>query len=107
MDSNMGLYGIYYGLPSNDDNYVGIYMFSRLFIKIYLKTIYDNINILNIEKDLRIEKGINDINIRYYRYRGKIIYNIIQKKKKLNNIYNKFKNSHLIEKYYEKKENEN
>jgi ribosomal protein S2 len=43
IDSNIGFYGIFYGIPSNDDNFVTIYLFTRLFIKIYLKSIYDNI----------------------------------------------------------------
>lgn len=52
IDSNMGYYGIFYGIPSNDDNFVSIYLFTRLFIKMYLKAIYDNINSLKIKKKL-------------------------------------------------------
>ncbi|MGZ8887005.1 MAG: 30S ribosomal protein S2 [Nitrososphaeraceae archaeon] len=67
LDSNMGFYGIFYGLPSNDDNYVSIYMFSRLFIKIYLKSIYDNINILKInQNNIKIASKsdiVNDISL--------------------------------------------
>lgn len=48
IDSNMGFYGIFYGIPSNDDNFVTIYLFSRLFLKIYLKSIFDNIYGLKI-----------------------------------------------------------
>ena len=48
IDSNIGFYGIFYGIPSNDDNFVTIYLFSRLFIKIYLKSIFDNINNLKL-----------------------------------------------------------
>lgn len=48
IDSNVGFYGIFYGIPSNDDNFVTIYLFSRLFIKIYLKSIFDNINNLKL-----------------------------------------------------------
>ena len=48
IDSNIGFYGIFYGIPSNDDNFVTIYLFSRLFLKIYLKSIYDNINNLKL-----------------------------------------------------------
>ena len=48
IDSNIGFYGIFYGIPSNDDNFVTIYLFSRLFMKIYLKSIFDNINNLKI-----------------------------------------------------------
>jgi ribosomal protein S2 len=55
MDSNMGFYGIFYGLPSNDDNFVSIYLFTRLFIKIYLKAIYDNINSLKMKKSINIK----------------------------------------------------
>ena len=54
IDSNMGFYGIFYGLPSNDDNFVSMYLFTRLFIKIYLKAIYDNINSLKIKKSIDI-----------------------------------------------------
>jgi len=48
IDSNVGIYGIFYGIPSNDDNFVSIYLFTRLFVQIYLKAIYDNITSLNI-----------------------------------------------------------
>jgi ribosomal protein S2 len=62
LDSNIGFYGIFYGLPSNDDNYVNIYMFSRLFIKICLKSIYDNINILKIEEEMKVASKLEFIN---------------------------------------------
>lgn len=52
MDSNMGFYGIFYGLPSNDDNFVSVYMFTKLFIKMYIKSVYDNLNSLKIDKDI-------------------------------------------------------
>jgi ribosomal protein S2 len=48
VDSNIGHYGIFYGIPSNDDNFVTIYLFTRLFVKIYLKSIYDNIKNLKL-----------------------------------------------------------
>jgi ribosomal protein S2 len=50
LDSNIGYYGIFYGIPSNDDNFVSIYLFTRLFVKIYLKSIYDNIKNLKLLK---------------------------------------------------------
>lgn len=49
VDSNIGFYGIFYGLPSNDDNFLSVYMFTKLFIKIYLKSVYDKLNSLKIE----------------------------------------------------------
>jgi hypothetical protein len=57
----MGFYGIFYGIPSNDDNFVTIYLFSRLFIKVYLKSVFDNINNLKIsyEKE-RIEELLSE-----------------------------------------------
>jgi hypothetical protein len=60
MDSNLGYYGVFYGIPSNDDNFVSIYLFTRLFLKIHLKAIYDNINSLNIKKF--INKKNNNLN---------------------------------------------
>ena len=61
IDSNIGYYGIFYGIPSNDDNFVSIYLFTRLFIKMYLKAVYDNINSLKIKKN--INKLYNNLNI--------------------------------------------
>jgi ribosomal protein S2 len=49
LDSNLGYYGVFYGIPSNDDNFVSIYLFTRLFLKIHLKALYDNINSLNMK----------------------------------------------------------
>jgi len=51
MDSNMGLYGVFYGLPGNDDNFLSVYLFTKLFIKMYFKSIFDNINSLKIEEN--------------------------------------------------------
>lgn len=64
MDSNMGFYGIFYGLPSNDDNFVSIYLFTRLFIKIYLKAVYDNINSLKMKKSINIRNDNLNIEIK-------------------------------------------
>lgn len=50
IDSNIGFYGIFYGIPSNDDNFVTIYLFNRIFIKMYLKSFYDKIKILKHKK---------------------------------------------------------
>jgi ribosomal protein S2 len=59
IDSNIGFYGIFYGIPSNDDNFVGIYLYTRLFIRMYLKSVFDNINSLKLEEDLNlIDNGI-------------------------------------------------
>lgn len=62
IDSNIGHYGIFYGIPSNDDNFVTIYLFTRLFVKIYLKSIYDNIKNLklSIKQNKNKIKKIND-----------------------------------------------
>lgn len=46
IDSNIGFYGIFYGIPSNDDNFVTIYLFNRILIKMYLKSFYDKIKTL-------------------------------------------------------------
>jgi len=54
IDSNLSYYGIFYGFPGNDDNYTSGFMFSRLFIKMCLKGIYDNINILNTNKYVQL-----------------------------------------------------
>lgn len=43
IDSNMGDFGIFYGIPANDDNFVSIYMFTKLFIRTFFKGIYDNL----------------------------------------------------------------
>jgi len=51
IDSNIGFYGISYGIPSNDDNFVTIYLFTRMFIKIFLKSIYDNIKNIKLKKN--------------------------------------------------------
>lgn len=79
MDSNMGFYGIFYGLPGNDDNFLSVYLFTKLFIKMYFKSIFDNINSLKIEENdfdlykeninwkLKYEKGHNAINWRVYK----------------------------------------
>ena len=56
IDSNMGLYGIFYGLPANDDNFVSMYLFSKLFMKMYLKSIYDNLNSFKIAKNSETPK---------------------------------------------------
>ncbi len=80
MDSNMGLYGIFYGIPSNDDNFVSAYLFTKLFIKMYLKSIFDNINSLKLEDSdfniyeenfnwkLRYDNGLNAINWKVYKF---------------------------------------
>lgn len=49
LDSNIGFYGIFYGIPSNDDNFVSIYLYTRLFIKMYLKSIFDSKNFLKLD----------------------------------------------------------
>lgn len=60
LDSNIGHYGIFYGIPSNDDNFVTIYLFTRLFVKIYLKSIYDNIKNLKLSIKQNKIKKINE-----------------------------------------------
>lgn len=65
IDSNIGFYGIFYGIPSNDDNFVSIYLFTRLFIKIYFKSIYDNINSLKINSKLNKKDLLLNNEIRY------------------------------------------
>jgi len=46
IDSNIGYYGIFYGLASNDEGFAGIFMMSKLFMKIYLKSSYDKLDAL-------------------------------------------------------------
>lgn len=81
IDSNVGFYGIFYGIPSNDDNFVTMYLFSRLFIKIYLKSIFDNINNLKV---LYIEEKAKEVLVKFKQkiWKNKRFKN--QKKKRLN-----------------------
>jgi len=71
IDSNMGFYGIFYGIPGNDDNFVSIYLFTRLFVKMYLKSIYDNINVLKVIKEdngIKLDfifENLPDIKVKY------------------------------------------
>jgi hypothetical protein len=44
-DTNLGLYGIFYKLCSNDDNFGVMTLFSKLLVKTYLKSIYDKTKI--------------------------------------------------------------
>lgn len=82
IDSNIGYYGIFYGIPSNDDNFVSIYLFTRLFIKIYLKGIYDNINSLRINNSINRKNWILNKEIRHkLRYDRQLKYRFWFKKK--------------------------
>lgn len=44
-DTNLGLYGIFYKLCSNDDNYGVMVLFSKILVKTYIKSIYDKAKI--------------------------------------------------------------
>jgi small subunit ribosomal protein S2 len=73
IDSNLGYYGIFYGIPSNDDNFVNIYLFIRLFLKMYLKALYDNINSLNIKKNINKKNYMLNNQIKLdFRFDGKL-----------------------------------
>jgi ribosomal protein S2 len=87
IDSNIGFYGIFYGIPANDDNFVTIYLFTRLFIKIYLKSIYDNINNLKILYKNKKKNKIKEFFLKNLKFKKKKY-----KKKKLFNNKNKKNN---------------
>lgn len=49
-DTNLGFYGIFYKLCSNDDSFSVMLLFSRILSKTYLKSFYDKIKILIFNK---------------------------------------------------------
>ena len=86
IDSNIGFYGIFYGIPSNDDNFVSIYLYIRLFIKMYLKSALDSKNVLKLDS---LKKNYENIKLKFIyenlldikdKYRSKYF---IKKKKKI------------------------
>jgi ribosomal protein S2 len=66
LDSNQGFYGIFYGLQSNDDSFVSINMFTKIFIKIFLKSEYDSKKIFNEQKKKKIIQKYKNFFINFY-----------------------------------------
>lgn len=58
-DTNLGFYGIFYKLCSNDDSYSVMMLFSRILLKTYIKSIYDKVKVL-IKKSIKKQRKKKD-----------------------------------------------
>lgn len=95
-DTNLGLYGIFYKLCSNDDNFAIMMLFSRILLKTYLKSIYDKTKLLikkkfkkkaklYIKKVLKkFEKTFEKTYKKKKKFKIRMLTNIKKIKKKLN-----------------------